>query len=113
MGWRTMNYSQQANPNPTNSEMDSKTIIKQPELTSQQWDELIEQYVDLCVDSMDYKSLEEFVRQTLIQDFEEIQSRHELCEEIRLSFDEETLNDLIDNVTNETVLDTNNTGGQF
>ena len=108
-----MNYSQQANPNPTNSEMDSKTIIKQPELTSQQWDELIEQYVDLCVDSMDYKSLEEFVRQTLIQDFEEIQSRHELCEEIRLSFDEETLNDLIDNVTNETVLDTNNTGGQF
>ena len=108
-----MIYSQQANPNPTNSEMDSKTIIKQPELTSQQWDELIEQYVDLCVDSMDYKSLEEFVRQTLIQDFEEIQSRHELCEEIRLSFDEETLNDLIDNVTNETVLDTNNTGGQF
>ena len=108
-----MNYSQQANPNPTNSEMDSKTIIKQPELTSQQWDELIEQYVDLCVDSMDYKSLEEFVRQTLIQDFEEIQSRHELCEEIRLSFDEETLNDLIDNVTNETVLDTNNTGGKF
>ena len=108
-----MNYSQQANPNPTNSEMDSKTIIKQPELTSQQWDELIEQYVDLCVDSMDYKSLEEFVRQTLIQDFEEIQSRHELCEEIRLSFDEETLNDLIDNVTNETVLDTNNTGGKY
>ena len=108
-----MIYSQQANPNPTNSEMDSKTIIKQPELTSQQWDELIEQYVDLCVDSMDYKSLEEFVRQTLIQDFEEIQSRHELCEEIRLSFDEETLNDLIDNVTNETVLDTNNTGGKF
>ena len=84
-----------------------------PNLTSQQWDELICQYVDLCVDSMDYKSLEEFVRQTLIQDFEEIQSRHELCEEIRLSFDEETLNDLIDNVTNETVLDTNNTGGQF
>ena len=108
-----MNYSQQANPNPTNSEMDSKTIIKQPELTSQQWDELIEQYVDLCVDSMDYKSLEEFVRQTLIQDFEEIQSRHELCEEIRLSFDDETLNDLLDNVTNPTVLDTNQTGGKF
>ena len=110
---RTMNYSQQANPNATNSEMDSKTIIKQPELTSQQWDELIEQYVDLCVDSMDYKSLEEFVRQTLIQDFEEIQSRHELCEEIRLSFDEETLDELVDNVTNETVLDTNNTGGKY
>ena len=114
-----MTYSQKANPNATNSEMDSKTIIKQidngiaPELTSQQWDELIEQYVDLCVDSMDYKSLEEFVRQTLTQDFEEIQSRHELCEEIRLSFDDETLNDLLDNVTNPTVLDTNQTGGKF
>ena len=70
-----------------------------PNLTSLQWDELIEQYVDLCIDSMDYKSLEEFVRQTLTQDFEEIQSRHELCEEIRLSFDDETLNELVDNVT--------------
>ena len=84
-----------------------------PNLTSLQWDELISQYVDLCVDSMDYDSLEEFVRQTLIEDFEQIQSRHELCEEIRLSFDDETLNDLLDNVTNPTVLDTNQTGGKF
>ena len=86
-----------------------------PNLTSLQWDELISQYVDLCVDSMDYDSLEEFVRQTLIEDFEQIQSRHELIDEIRLSFDEETLNDLVDNVTNynPTVLDINQTGGQF
>ena len=70
-----------------------------PNLTSLQWDELIDQYVDLCVDSMDYKSLEEFVRQTLTEDFEQIQSRHELCEEIRLSFDDETLDDLVDSVT--------------
>ena len=84
-----------------------------PNLTSLQWDDLIEQYVDLCVDSMDYKSLEEFVRQTLTEDFEQIQSRHELIDEIRLSFDDETLNDLLDNVTNPTILDTNNTGGKF
>jgi len=86
-----------------------------PNLTSLQWDELISQYVDLCVDSMDYDSLEEFVRQTLTDDFEQIQSRHELIDEIRLSFDEETLNDLVDNVTNynPTVLDINQTGGQF
>ena len=70
-----------------------------PNLTSQQWDELIQNYVDLCVDSMDYKSLEEFVRQTLIEDFEQIQSRHELCEDIRLTFDDETLDDLVDSVT--------------
>ena len=82
-------------------------------LTAQQRSELIEQYVDLCVDSMDYDSLEEFVRQTLTDDFEQIQSRHELIDEIRLSFDDETLNDLLDNVTNPTILDTNNTGGKF
>ena len=84
-----------------------------PNLTSLQWDELICQYVDLCVDSMDYKSLEEFVRQTLTEDFEQIQSRHELIDEIRLSFDDETSNDLLDNVTNPTILDTNQTGGKF
>ena len=84
-----------------------------PDLTSEQWDELIEQYVDLCVDSMDTNDLVKFVRETLIEDFEQIQSRHELIDEIRLSFDDETLNDLLDNVTNPTVLDTNQTGGKF
>ena len=70
-----------------------------PNLTSQQWDELIEQYVDLCVDSMDTNDLVKFVRQTLIEDFGQIQSRHELCEDIRLTFDDETLDDLVDSVT--------------
>ena len=70
-----------------------------PNLTSQQWDELIEQYVDLCVDSMDTNDLVKFVRETLIEDFEQIQSRHELCEDIRLTFDDETLDDLVDSVT--------------
>ena len=83
------------------------------QLTSPQWDELIQQYVQLQVDSMDYKSLEEFVIQTITQDLSEIESREELCDEIKYSFDEETLDELIDNVTNETVLDTNNTGGKF
>ena len=68
-------------------------------LTSPQWDELIEQYVQLQVDSMDYKSLEAFVKQTITQDLREIESREELCDEIKYSFDEETLDELIDNVT--------------
>ena len=84
-----------------------------PNLTSQQWDELIEQYVDLCVDSMDTNDLVKFVRETLIEDFEQIQSRHELCEDFRLTFDDETLDDLLESVTNPTVLDTNQTGGKF
>ena len=107
-----MNYSQQANPNPTNSEMDSKTIIKHPRLNDGQRDELIQQYVELCVDSMDYNSLEEFVRQTLVEDFDKL-SDSELEDEIRYSFDEETLNDLVDSVQDVTVLDINDTGGKY
>ena len=83
------------------------------ELTSLQWDELIEQYVQLQVDSMDYESLEQFVIQTIRQDMREIESREELCVDIECTFDKETLDELIDNVTNETVLDTNNTGGKY
>ena len=83
------------------------------ELTTPQWDELIEQYVQLQVDSMDYKSLEQFVKQTLTQDLREIEYREDLCDEIKYTFDEETLNELVDNVTNETVLDINNNGGKY
>ena len=96
-----MNYSQSANPNATNSELDAKRIITNKQLTSAQQNELIDQYVDLCVDSMDYKSLEEFVRNTLIDDFNKL-SQIELKDEIRYSFDEETLDELVDNVTTET-----------
>ena len=83
------------------------------ELTTPQWDELIEQTVQLQVDSMELEDLEAFVKQTLTQDLREIESREELCDEIKYTFDEETLDELIDNVTNETVLDTNNNGGKF
>ena len=71
------------------------------QLTSPQWDELIEQYVELQVDSMDTKSLVAFVTQTLTQDLREIESREELCDEIKYTFDEETLDELIDTVTME------------
>ena len=112
MGWRTMNYSQQANPNPTNSEMDSKTIIKHPRLNDGQRDELIEQFVELQVDSMELQDLIQFVTETLKDDYRKL-SDSELEDEVRYSFDEETLNDLVDNIQDVTVLDTNNTGGKF
>jgi len=86
-----MNYSQQANPNATNSEMDSKQIIK-PSLTSLQRDGLIEQFVELVVDGMDTKDLVRFVSDNLTE----------------YLYDE-----LVDNVTNETVVDTNNNGGKY
>ena len=135
MGWCTMNYSQKANPNATNSEMDSKTIIKQPQLTTQQWDDLIEQYTEIIVDGMDWKDMHRFVFDTISRDLKELESRQDLCDDIKYTFDEELLDELIDNVTNEdddeelttqeqvdyinsnlteeTFIDINNTGGKF
>ena len=72
------------------------------ELTTPQWDELIKQTVQLQVDSMEMDDLISFVTQTLTQDLREIESREELCDEIKYTWDEETLDELIDNVTNET-----------
>ena len=96
-----MNYSQKANPNATNSELDAKIIITHNELTSAQKDKLVQQYVQLVVDSMDYKSMEQFVYNTLVEDYD-VLSEIELKDEIRYSFDEETLVDIIDNLDNET-----------
>jgi hypothetical protein len=42
-----MTYSQKANPNATNSELDSKRIITHKELTSTQKDELIDNVTSL------------------------------------------------------------------
>ena len=46
------NYSQSANPNATNSELDSKKIVTNRPLTSAQRDELIEQFVEIQVDNL-------------------------------------------------------------
>ena len=111
-----MNYSQKANPNATNSEMDSKTILKPNRirsLTSEQRDSLIYQFVELQVDNMDTQSLVEFVTDLLIDDYSQFDD-HELEERITcFNDDDDLLNELIDNVTNETVLDINNTGGKY
>ena len=69
-------------------------------LNDAQRDTLIEQYVELCVDGMDVNSLEEFVINTLKEDFDKL-SNSELQDEIKYSFDEETLDELVDNVTSE------------
>ncbi len=72
------------------------------ELTDAQKDELIAQYSQLILDSMDYKSLEQFVYNTLIEDFDKL-TDSELKDEIECTFDEETLEELVDNVTSETI----------
>ena len=82
------------------------------ELNSVQKDELIQQYVDLIVDGMEMKDLISYVTND-ITDFLEKLTDSELKEEISLTMDEEIYDELVDNVTNETVLDINNNGGKF
>ena len=81
-------------------------------LTSAQRDELISQYCELMVDSMDYKSLEQFVYETMVEFCEKL-TDSELKDEIILTNEEELYEELVDNVTNETVLDINNNGGKY
>ena len=118
-----MTYSQNANPNATNSELDSKRIITHKELTSLQRDELIEQFVEIQIDSLDMDSLVELASEYITQSFDRL-TDSEIKERIESLFDEELYEELVDNVTQqypkqlntfekETFLDINNNGGQF
>ena len=71
-------------------------------LTSLQKDELIQQYVELCVDSMDHKDMYQFVYNTLTEDFDKL-SDSELEDEIRYTMDDETFEELVEKVTAEVV----------
>ena len=81
-------------------------------LNDAQRDELISQYSEIIVDSMDYKDLISYVINDMTEFLEKL-TDSELKEEISLTMDEELYDELVDNVTNETVLDINNTGGKF
>ena len=80
-------------------------------LTNAQRDELIEQYVELVVDNMDMDSLVQYAQEQLANYFDNL-SDSELKEDVD-NYDEDLFDELVDNVTNETVLDTNNNGGKF
>ena len=82
------------------------------ELNLTQKDKLIEQYVEIVVDNMDVKSMMQFITDTLKDEYNDY-SDDELKCQIECSHDEELYNELVDNVTNETVLDVNNNGGKF
>ena len=103
-----MTYSANANPNATNSELDSKRIITHKELTSAQRDELIEQFVEIQLDNMDTQSLYELASEYVTQSFDRL-TDSEIKERIESLYDEELYEELVDNVTNPNV----NQGGQF
>ena len=102
---------QSANPNATNSELDAKKIVKNVQLTPSQKYDLISQYCEIVVDGMDYKSLEQYAHEQMTNYFDNL-ILSEIKEEID-NHDPELFDELVDNVTNETVLDINNTGGKY
>ena len=67
-------YRQDANPNATNSELDAKVIIKHPQLTSLQHNELVEQWVEMVVDNMDTQTLVKYVFDDLREHYENASS---------------------------------------
>ena len=118
-----MTYKRKANPNATNSELDSKRIITHKELTSAQRDELIEQFVEIQLDNMDTQSLYELASEYVTNSFDRL-TDSEIKERIESLYDEELYEELVDNVTQqypkqlntyekEVFLDVNNTGGKY
>ena len=94
-----MTYSQNANPNATNSELDSKRIITHKELTSAQRDELIEQFVEIQLDNMDHQCLYELATEYITQSFDRL-TDSEIKERIESLHDAELYEELVDNVLN-------------
>ena len=80
-------------------------------ITSTQHNEIAEQFAELVVDGMDMKTLVQYVYDDLIEYYEKC-DQEELREQID-NYDEDLYDELLENVTNETVLDTNNTGGKY
>tara|TARA_B100000945_G_C20388297_1_gene600893 strand:+ start:75 stop:353 length:279 start_codon:yes stop_codon:yes gene_type:complete len=71
-------------------------------LNRQQLDELIEQYVELVVDSMDMKTLVLYAQEQLTDYFTKL-SQHELKEEID-NYSDETYYELVDNILHPTIV---------
>ena len=80
-------------------------------LTDAQIYDIIEQYVAIKVDRMSTRDLIDHVTQDLTDWYHDF-TLDELKDTISDN-DEGLFEELVDNVTNQTVLDTNNNGGKF
>ena len=81
------------------------------ELNDQQIYDIIEQYVEIKVDRMSTQDLIDHVTQDLKDWYSDFSLEELEC--VISDNDEGLFEELVDNVTNETVLDTNNNGGKF
>ena len=79
-------------------------------LNNDQQDELIKQFVEIQVDSMDMESLIEWVTDELIFKYEKL-SKEELKERVEC-YDDELFDELVDNVISNPTPVINNQGGQ-
>jgi len=70
------------------------------DLTFPQRETLTDRYIRLVIDSMDHKDMYSFVYNTLLEDYTAL-SDSEIQDEIKYTFDEETLEDIVDNLDNE------------
>ena len=107
----TTSYSQSANPNATNSELDAKKIVKNVQLTSAQRDELIEQFVEIQLDNMTTQDLYELASEYVTNSFDRL-TDSEIKERIESLYDEELYDELVDNVTQQYAKLPNTFGGQ-
>ena len=105
-----MTYSANANPNATNSELDSKRIITHKELTSAQRDELIEQFVEIQLDNMTTQDLYELASEYVTNSFDRL-TDSEIKERIESLHDAELYDELVDNVTQQYPKQLNQFGG--
>ena len=81
------------------------------DLNQRQREDLTEQFVELVVDNMSEESLVLYAQEQLKSYYTKC-NHYDLIEDIN-EYDPELYDELVDNVTNETVLDTNNNGGKF
>ena len=79
-------------------------------LNNDQQNKLIQQYVELVVDNMDRKTMEEWITEELIFQFGKL-TKEELKEEVG-NFDEGLFDELVDNVTQQYAKLPNTFGGQ-
>ena len=79
-------------------------------LNNDQQDKLVEQFVEIQVDSMDMDTLLEFVTDTLIFQYGKL-SKEELKERVDC-YDNELFDELVDNVTQQYAKLPNTFGGQ-
>ena len=83
--------------------------MTKPNLNVAQWETLKEQFVELIVDGMDYKTMEQYVTEQLTNYYDGLSYR-ELEEEVN-NHDEELFDELVDNVTQQYPKQLNAFGG--